>query len=100
MLCDQFGQCRSTYPLELLFPSVCLFLCRCQLWISNIKKPECVSFILSFIPLKFSSTVLYNSVRHATLIHKIFYMYYFIKVWYTTSYQEIVQYRLAWKKLE
>ena len=31
---------------------------------SNIKKPECVSFILSFIPLKFFATALYNSVRH------------------------------------
>ena len=35
---------------------------------SNSKKPEPVflSFFLSFIPLKFSSTVLYNSVRHAS----------------------------------
>ena len=32
---------------------------------SKIKKPKCVSFIHSFIPPKFSSTVLYNSVRHA-----------------------------------
>ena len=30
------------------------------------KKPECVSFIHSFIPLKFSSTVTYNSVRHTS----------------------------------
>ena len=36
-------------------------------WLSNIKKSECVSFILLLIPLKFSSTVLYNSVRHASV---------------------------------
>ena len=37
------------------------------IWLtSNIKKPECVSFFHSFIPFKFFSTVLYNSVRHAS----------------------------------
>ena len=68
--------CVTTKHLTMIFClTVCLSVCQ---FVPNLilKSPSvCHSFFHSFIPLKFSSTVLHNSVRHAPSCRKASFKY-------------------------